>query len=116
MKTSESSLGTPEHIAIAIAYALGWLTGLVVLLVEKHNDTVRYHAAQSVVIFGAITLVNLLIPIFPFSSLNLLFLNLLSLVTLIAWIALIVTALSKKPLTIEPIRSYAEQLQTAIKS
>ena len=54
MKAESTFLGASEHATIAIAYALGWISGLVVLLAEKNNDKVRYHAAQSIIIFGGI--------------------------------------------------------------
>ena len=36
-----------------------WLTGLVFLFAERENRSVRFHAAQSVVIFGALSVVLL---------------------------------------------------------
>lgn len=50
----ESSTGLDENVAGALSYLFGFLTGLVFFLVEKENQFVRFHAAQSMVLFGGI--------------------------------------------------------------
>jgi uncharacterized membrane protein len=52
--------GLPKNTAAALSYVLGWLTGIVFLLIEK-DSFVRFHAAQSIVVFGILT-VLVLIP------------------------------------------------------
>jgi uncharacterized membrane protein len=37
---------------------LGWLTGIIFILIDK-RPFVRFHAAQSIVVFGALTLVRI---------------------------------------------------------
>ncbi len=112
-ENNNTSIGTSEHIAVAISYALGWITGIIVLLVEKENETVRYHAAQSVVVFGTITVLNFILPMFLF--LGLAIMSLLSLLTLILWIVFIVKALTQNPWKIDFIAPYAEKLSGSIK-
>jgi uncharacterized membrane protein len=49
-----------------LAYALGWITGLALLLIERENQFVRFHALQSTIVFGALCalwFVGLSIPI-----------------------------------------------------
>lgn len=58
---SSSSTGLPKNTAAALSYALGWLTGIVFLLIEK-DKFVRFHAMQSVITFGALTVLSL-VPI-----------------------------------------------------
>ena len=48
--------GLPKNTAAALSYVLGWLTGIVFLLIEK-DPFVRFHAAQSVVVFGILTII-----------------------------------------------------------
>jgi len=48
--------GLPKNTAAALSYVLGWLTGIVFLLIEK-DPYVRFHAAQSVIVFGILTIV-----------------------------------------------------------
>lgn len=47
------------NVAAALAYALGFLTGIVIYLIETENDHVRFHAAQSMVVFGGIVVVSI---------------------------------------------------------
>ncbi|MFO7816614.1 MAG: DUF4870 domain-containing protein [Desulfovibrionales bacterium] len=44
-------LGIDENIEALLCYVLGWLTGIVFLLLEKENQFVRFHAMQSLVVF-----------------------------------------------------------------
>lgn len=43
-----------ENTASALCYVLGWVTGLIFFLIDK-RPKVRFHAAQSIVVFGAAT-------------------------------------------------------------
>lgn len=49
----------------ALSYALGLVSGIIVLAVEKHDPYVRFHALQSVLVFTVIALVSLLLPTLP---------------------------------------------------
>ncbi|MFE3190710.1 DUF4870 domain-containing protein [Nocardia sp. NPDC059240] len=46
-----------------LSYALGWLTGIIFLFVGKNDPDVKFHAAQSVVFFGAVSVVNIVLSI-----------------------------------------------------
>jgi len=52
----KSGTGLPRNTAAALSYGLGWLTGIVFLLIEK-DSFVRFHAMQSVITFGILNLV-----------------------------------------------------------
>lgn len=43
-----------KNIMGALAYLLGPITGLVLLVVEPKNTFVRFHAIQSIVLFGVL--------------------------------------------------------------
>jgi uncharacterized membrane protein len=49
-----SATGLDPRVAGALAYLFGALTGVVLLLVEREDEYVRYHAAQSTVVFGGL--------------------------------------------------------------
>jgi len=51
--------GLPKNTAAALSYVLGWVTGLIFLLIEK-DSFVRFHAAQSIVVFGILTVIVLI--------------------------------------------------------
>ncbi len=48
----------PKNTAGALCYLLGWVTGIVFLLIEKEDKYVRFHAMQSIVTFGILTLAS----------------------------------------------------------
>ncbi len=46
---------TGEHVAAAMSYVLFWISGLLFLLFDR-RPFVRFHATQSIVVFGGISL------------------------------------------------------------
>jgi uncharacterized membrane protein len=46
-----SSEGLQENVAGTLSYAFGWITGIIFLLIDK-RPFVKFHAAQSIVVFG----------------------------------------------------------------
>lgn len=49
------------NVAGAFCYALGWVTGVVFLLTERSNKYVRFHAWQSTLVFGALSVLMVLV-------------------------------------------------------
>ena len=58
--------GLDANLAAALTYALGWVTGLAFLLIEPENRFVRFHAIQSVIVFGALSLAWMVALSIPF--------------------------------------------------
>jgi uncharacterized membrane protein len=52
----EASRGLKPNVAGLLCYLLVWVTGLEFLLVEKKDKFVRFHAIQSIIVFGALSL------------------------------------------------------------
>jgi uncharacterized membrane protein len=46
--------GIQENVAGLLCYILGWVTGIIFLLIDK-RPFVKFHAAQSIVVFGGLT-------------------------------------------------------------
>src|SRR5579859_5770421 len=94
--SSPTSLGISERWERVLAYALVWVSGLILLFVEQRNQTVRRHAMQSVIIFGTLGIVGLLsgwlshiwVIGFVFGLLG----NVVGLVAFVLWILLMVLA------------------------
>lgn len=104
---ANKSLGVDENIAALLAYVLGWISGLVVILVEKDNAFVRFHAMQSIITFGALTILNALL-----GSVLVFFVFLLPLVSLAAvvlWILLIVKAYQGQRFKLPVVGDMAEE-------
>ncbi len=51
------SLNLPGRVAAPLAYSGWWVTGVLIWFLERRDLYVRFHAAQSVIVFGAIALV-----------------------------------------------------------
>ena len=56
---------TPSNVVAVLAYLGGALTGIVVLIMEKKDQFVRFHAMQSTVTFLAVLVANLLLRNIP---------------------------------------------------
>jgi uncharacterized membrane protein len=45
-----TSMGMAAHVAGALSYIFGWITGLIFFLAERDNKFVRFHAMQSILL------------------------------------------------------------------
>lgn len=48
-----------RNIVAALSYVLGFITGIVILLVEKDDKFIRFHAMQSTIATGSLFLLNI---------------------------------------------------------
>lgn len=55
--------GLDENVAGALAYLFGFITGLIFYLIEDENEFVRFHAVQSMLVFGGIIAITIGISI-----------------------------------------------------
>jgi uncharacterized membrane protein len=54
-----SSTGLPPRVAGLLCYAAAWASGLLLVAIERDSRFVRFHAWQSLLGFGALTLLAL---------------------------------------------------------
>jgi len=92
----KTSIGLQANIAALLSYALGFISGIIFYLIEKENKFVRFHAMQSIVIFGSLTVIQIanraaLALFLPWGISNLIS-TLVGLVGLILWIVLMIKA------------------------
>ncbi|MGB8324676.1 MAG: DUF4870 domain-containing protein [Candidatus Acidiferrum sp.] len=90
--------GLQENVAGLLCYALGWLTGIIFLLIDK-RPWVKFHAAQSIVVFGGLMIIRIALAFmstmiggvigYGFAGLILMAVGLL---TFVLWILLMVKA------------------------
>jgi uncharacterized membrane protein len=66
MTTGGSTTGLEPNIAGLLCYLGGWITGIVFLIIEQKSKFVRFHALQSIVTFGALTVASALLGWIPF--------------------------------------------------
>ena len=59
--TKKSTTGLEPNVAGLLSYLLGWVTGLIFFLLEEKDEFVRFHALQSIVVFGVFTAVEIVL-------------------------------------------------------
>jgi uncharacterized membrane protein len=90
-----------ENVAATLSYALGWLTGLIFYLIDK-RPYVRFHAAQSMVVFGGLHILTFVFGAFfglswltggwTGFSMGIILYRIVHLVALVLWVVLMIKA------------------------
>ena len=60
-----ATIGLQSNIAGLLCYLFGWISGIVLLFLEKEDKSVRFHASQSIVTFGILTVPILVLNLLP---------------------------------------------------
>ena len=87
VEKEKSSTGLEENVAGFLCYILGFVSGIVFLVVEKESSFVKFHARQSTVTFLILLVISLVfgwIPVIGF---------LVLIAILILWLFLMIKAL-----------------------
>jgi len=87
---AKTSIGLEENVASMLCYLVGWISGLVFLLLERENKTVKFHAIQALVTFLGIHVISIIMAFIPF--LGWAIASMLSILAIILWILLMVKA------------------------
>ena len=86
----KSSTGLDENVAGLLCYVLGWVSGLVFVLIEQESKFVRFHAIQSIYVFGVLMIAGIILGWIPFIGGVLA--GLISVLGFILWIVLMIKA------------------------
>lgn len=86
----KTSTGIRPNVAALLSYLLWFITGIIFYLIEKDNKFVRFHAMQSIVIFGAIFVLQIILSLIPF--VGWLLMPVVGIVSLVLWIILMIKA------------------------
>ena len=86
----KTSTGMNQNVAGLLCYLAGWITGLIFFLIEKENRFVRFHAMQSIMTFGGLTVLFMICAYIPIIGWMLM--PLLGILQLILWVVLMVKA------------------------
>jgi len=90
MTEGGSSTGLEPNVAGLLCYLGGWISGIVFLVIEQKNKFVRFHALQSIVTFGALTVAGALLGWIPYAGR--IFGIVIGILAFILWIVLMVKA------------------------
>jgi len=65
MGGTPSSAGSNKKTYTILAYLLGWITGIIFLFVGKDDPDVKWNAANSIVFFGGLSVINIILGFIP---------------------------------------------------
>lgn len=85
-----STMNMDQNVAGLLCYLVGWITGLIFYLMEKENKFVRFHAMQSIVVFGTLTVLSIVLGVIPVVGVVLG--PIIGILGLVLWILLMVKA------------------------
>ncbi|MFQ6121704.1 MAG: DUF4870 domain-containing protein [Dehalococcoidales bacterium] len=86
----KSSTGLDENIAGLLCYVLGWVSGLVFVLIEQKSKFVRFHAIQSIYVFGVLHIGAIVLGWIPFIGVALS--GIIGILGVVLWIILMIKA------------------------
>ena len=98
-----SSTGLDENVAGFFCYLLGFITGIVFLVVEKESGFVKFHAKQSTITFLGLFVISLIVGWIPFLGI------LIFIFSLILWLILMVKALRGEKYVLPIVGKMAEE-------
>ena len=111
--------GMAENVAGMLCYILGWFTGIIFLLIDK-RPFVRFHAGQSIVVFGGLQILHIVLTRFFVMgtavggvvgfSLGWMLVSLVDLAVFVLWILLMVKAYQGERYRLPLVGDYAESL------
>jgi len=116
---AETSIGLQPNIAGLLCYVALWVTGIIFVVIEKKSQFVKFHAWQSIMTFGILTVVQIIISILGAIALSTFSFGLWQfahvvgilvwLLTVGLWIALMVLAYSGKMWKVPLVGDWAER-------
>ena len=86
----KTSSGMQANVAGLLCYLLGVITGIIFILIEKENKFVRFHAMQSIIVFGGLFVINMILFFIPVVGWVLM--PLVGILGLILWVVLMIKA------------------------
>lgn len=89
----KTSTGMQANVSALLSYVAGWITGLIFFLIEKDNKYVRFHALQSIIVFGALTasgiVLSIIFSLFMMMQLGFMY-PIFSVLSLLIWLAALI--------------------------
>ena len=108
-----------ENVAGLLCYVVGWVTGLIFYFVDK-RPYVRFHAAQSIVVFGGLHIVSIVLGMFfgvsmfttGFAGFSVTWaiIGLINIVAIVLWILLMIKAYQGERFRVPVAADIAEKI------
>ncbi len=100
---TKTSTGLEENVAGLLCYLAWWITGLVFVLIEQENKFVRFHAFQSIIVFGVVSIAQIILFWVPVLNM------IIWLIGVAFWIALMILAYQGKKIKLPVAGDLAEK-------
>lgn len=68
MSEEKTSLGLTPNLSAALSYVLGFVSGIIVFVLEKENRYVRFHAMQSMLLSVVFFVLNIIVGFIPIAG------------------------------------------------
>ena len=103
----KTSTGIQPNVAALLCYLLGVVTGVLFFILEKENKFVRFHAVQSMIVFGGLFALQVILPMIP--VLGWIVIPFAALLGVILWILLMIKAYKGEKFKLPWVGDIAEQ-------
>ena len=91
---TETSTGLMPNVASLLCYVGGWISGIIFFVLEQKNMDVRFHAAQSIIVFGTLTIAGAILGLIP--VIGNAFSVIVGIIAIILWVVLMVKAYNRE--------------------
>ncbi len=102
----KTSTGLQPNVAALLSYLAGFVTGIIFFVIEKDNKFVRFHAFQSLVLFGGLFVIQMVLV---FTIVLIILVPILNIATLILWVVLMIKAYNGEKFKLPVIGDMAEK-------
>ena len=106
--SKKTSLGMDENVEGLLCYVLGWLTGIIFLVAEKKSKFVKFHAAQSLIVFLGLTVLVLIFGWIPF--IGWVIAAIIDIIGFILWVLLMYKAYQGEKYKLPWVGDFAEKM------
>ena len=103
----KTSIGMQSNLAALLSYLLGFISGIVFYVLEKENKFVRFHAMQSIIVFGFLFVLGMFLAFLPIIGWVLGYV--LWVIEFILWIILMVKAYNGEMFKLPVVGDLAEK-------
>jgi uncharacterized membrane protein len=113
-----SAAGSNKKSYSILAYILGWITGIIFLFVGKDDPDVKWNAANSVVVFGGLSIIIFVVGLIPVVGILVVPLGI---VGFIYWVIFLIQGVQgtgqriSAPVVGSYINQYVDQLANSVK-
>jgi len=106
---AKTAIGFEENITNVLSYFLMPLSSIIILLVEKQNKTVRFHAMQATILGIILSVAYVISGVLVIVLIGLLLLPLIGLISFILWLFLMFKAYKGEKYKLPVIGDFAEK-------